>query len=83
MGTPCGTLYYSDDTAHNEPLIRIYTVCHSYHDLQLSPFWQQWIYSKCRDGRIYFRKSGLNGLGELDALSGAVTLSTLYLPLAP
>ena len=24
-------------------LIRIYTICHSILDLQLSPFWQQWL----------------------------------------
>ena len=31
-----------DKTAH-EPIIRIYSLCYYDLDLQLSPFWQQWV----------------------------------------
>ena len=39
-----------DETAHNEPSHQDLPVCHSVLGLQLSPFWQQWMFPKCRAG---------------------------------
>ena len=39
-----------DETAHNEPSHQDLHVCHSVLGLQLSPFWQQWMFPKCRAG---------------------------------
>ena len=39
-------------------LIRIYTVCHSFLDLQLSPFFATVDVSKCRNRSVYFRNLG-------------------------
>ena len=39
-----------DETAMVSYLISIFTACHSGIDLQLSPFWQQWICTNAEMG---------------------------------